>query len=187
MSLAIASTVSKKSATGSRDLRSGLGLSWGRVGAELGLAAAVFSGDGGDLRSCQCSFFRGDRGTMKNLLYSLSAVAVAAAGVVSGFAESPVASGHPDVAAWPALFKADLSDASFKDGVWTVADGVMTASGAASTTARAMAASVPGRGRRCRRFRAGPSGCGRRPLLSRRGTGWRSRRRTGGSRGCCGS
>ena len=65
---------------------------------------------------------------MKNLLYSLSAVAVAAAGAVSGFAESPVASGHPDVAAWPALFKADLSDASFKDGVWTVADGVMTAS-----------------------------------------------------------
>jgi hypothetical protein len=65
---------------------------------------------------------------MKNLLYSLSAVAVAAAGVVSGFAESPVATGHPDVAAWPALFKADLSDASFKNGVWTVADGVMTAS-----------------------------------------------------------
>ena len=35
---------------------------------------------------------------------------------------------HPDSAKWPTLFKADLSDAVFPKGVWTVSDGVMTAS-----------------------------------------------------------
>jgi hypothetical protein len=35
---------------------------------------------------------------------------------------------HPDVQGWPALFKADLSDAEFPAGIWTVADGVLTAS-----------------------------------------------------------
>ena len=38
------------------------------------------------------------------------------------------ASAHPDTSAWQPLFKADLSDAEFKKGVWTVADGVITAS-----------------------------------------------------------
>lgn len=38
------------------------------------------------------------------------------------------ASAHPDTSAWQPLFKADLSDAEFKAGVWTVADGVITAS-----------------------------------------------------------
>ena len=35
---------------------------------------------------------------------------------------------HPDASAWPALFAADLSDAEFPAGVWTVAGGVLTAS-----------------------------------------------------------
>jgi hypothetical protein len=35
---------------------------------------------------------------------------------------------HPNVANWPQLFKPDLSNAIFPEGVWTVADGVMTAS-----------------------------------------------------------
>lgn len=38
------------------------------------------------------------------------------------------AAAHPDTSAWQPLFKADLSDAEFKQGVWTVADGVITAS-----------------------------------------------------------
>ena len=35
---------------------------------------------------------------------------------------------HPDVSGWPDLFAADLSNAEFPAGVWTVADGVLTAS-----------------------------------------------------------
>ena len=42
--------------------------------------------------------------------------------------EPAAALAHPDVSGWPALFKADLSDAEFPAGVWTVADGVLTAS-----------------------------------------------------------
>jgi acetyl esterase/lipase len=36
-------------------------------------------------------------------------------------------SGHPDTTDWPSLFNADLSNAIKDDGVWTVADGVLTA------------------------------------------------------------
>ncbi len=35
---------------------------------------------------------------------------------------------HPDSSQWKSLFAADLSDADFPAGVWTVKDGVMTAS-----------------------------------------------------------
>jgi hypothetical protein len=35
---------------------------------------------------------------------------------------------HPDVSGWPDLFAADLSNAEFPAGVWTIADGVLTAS-----------------------------------------------------------
>jgi len=35
---------------------------------------------------------------------------------------------HPDISGWPDLFAADLSNAEFPAGVWTVADGVLTAS-----------------------------------------------------------
>jgi hypothetical protein len=37
-------------------------------------------------------------------------------------------SAHPDIAGWASLFAADLSNAEFPAGVWTVADGVLTAS-----------------------------------------------------------
>ena len=36
--------------------------------------------------------------------------------------------GHPDSSGWKSLFAADLSDAIFPQGVWTVAEGVLTAS-----------------------------------------------------------
>ena len=42
--------------------------------------------------------------------------------------EPAAASKHPDVSGWPNLFAADLSSAQFPAGVWTVAEGVMTAS-----------------------------------------------------------
>ncbi|MEW6239077.1 MAG: DUF1080 domain-containing protein [Candidatus Omnitrophota bacterium] len=35
---------------------------------------------------------------------------------------------HPDCASWQDLFKADLSNALFPKGIWTVEDGVLTAS-----------------------------------------------------------
>lgn len=35
---------------------------------------------------------------------------------------------HPDSSDWTPLFAADLSDAAFPEGVWTTADGVLTAS-----------------------------------------------------------
>lgn len=35
---------------------------------------------------------------------------------------------HPDSSQWKSLFAADISDADFPAGVWTVKDGVMTAS-----------------------------------------------------------
>jgi hypothetical protein len=42
--------------------------------------------------------------------------------------ERAAAPTHPDVSGWPDLFRADLSDAEFPAGVWTFADGVLTAS-----------------------------------------------------------
>lgn len=36
--------------------------------------------------------------------------------------------GHPDTATWQPLFAADFSDANFPEGIWTVEDGVLTAS-----------------------------------------------------------
>ncbi len=35
---------------------------------------------------------------------------------------------HPNTNAWPALFKPDLSDAVFPKGIWTVKNGILTAS-----------------------------------------------------------
>jgi hypothetical protein len=42
--------------------------------------------------------------------------------------EPAAASAHPDVSGWPDLFTADLSNAEVPAGVWTVSDGVLTAS-----------------------------------------------------------
>jgi len=70
---------------------------------------------------------------MKPLLRLFCAAAAAASLLQPAVvAESPKAAGHPDSSAWPMLFKADLSDAEFgkgvSKGIWTVKDGVLTAS-----------------------------------------------------------
>jgi hypothetical protein len=52
-------------------------------------------------------------------------VLVSAAFVAGG---GPAAQLHPDTRDWPALFAPDLSDAEFPEGVWTVEDGILTAS-----------------------------------------------------------
>ena len=61
------------------------------------------------------------------LLFVLSAVCGLA--LVSAAAQKPAATpGHPDVTGWADLFKSDLSDAEFPAGIWTYADGILTAS-----------------------------------------------------------
>jgi hypothetical protein len=40
----------------------------------------------------------------------------------------PAAAAHPDSSGWPELFAADLSNAIYPEGIWTVDDGVLTAS-----------------------------------------------------------
>lgn len=45
-----------------------------------------------------------------------------------GIGSTPAAQLHPDTHDWPALFSADLSDAEFPAGVWTLEDGILTAS-----------------------------------------------------------
>ena len=56
----------------------------------------------------------------------LMAVAVLAAGVAQ--AQTVDVTKHPDTSKWPSLFEADLSNAEFPAGVWTVEDGAFTAS-----------------------------------------------------------
>ncbi|MHC4740485.1 MAG: 3-keto-disaccharide hydrolase [Planctomycetota bacterium] len=41
---------------------------------------------------------------------------------------TPRRTAHPDTSDWPSLFKPDLSDAEKPEGVWTVEDGMLTAS-----------------------------------------------------------
>jgi hypothetical protein len=49
--------------------------------------------------------------------------------LIAAAAQKPAATpGHPDVTGWADLFKLDLSDAEFPAGVWTLADGILTAS-----------------------------------------------------------
>jgi len=67
---------------------------------------------------------------MKSLRISLGALALGmfvltACSPPKEAAAPPV---HPDVSGWASLFAADLSNAEFPAGVWTVADGVLTAS-----------------------------------------------------------
>jgi hypothetical protein len=51
-----------------------------------------------------------------------------AVGVLAQAAERAAPKKQPDSAQWPSLFKADLSDAVYPKGVWTVSGGVLTAS-----------------------------------------------------------
>ncbi|MBN2022302.1 MAG: DUF1080 domain-containing protein [Pirellulales bacterium] len=63
---------------------------------------------------------------MRTAAMTLSIVAALAA---ASLAAKPVAKpAHPDSSGWKDLFAADLSDAIRPEGVWTFADGVLTAS-----------------------------------------------------------
>ena len=43
--------------------------------------------------------------------------------------EKPIPpAGHPDVSSWQDLFEADLSNAIYPEGIWTLEDGILTAS-----------------------------------------------------------
>lgn len=67
---------------------------------------------------------------MKTLRISLGALALGifVLAACSPPKEPAAPSAHPDVSGWADLFAADLSNAEFPAGVWTVADGVLTAS-----------------------------------------------------------
>jgi len=62
---------------------------------------------------------------MKTALFSLLCMLG-----ISAMAQNPSApaSSQPETAGWTNLFAADLSDADFPAGIWTVKDGVLTAS-----------------------------------------------------------
>jgi len=65
--------------------------------------------------------------TMKNLLLvSIIFALIIAMGCGSAVKAPPTS--HPNAASWESLFNADLSDAVFPEGVWTVDNGVLTAS-----------------------------------------------------------
>ncbi len=49
-------------------------------------------------------------------------------GALAGAAKTSAPKKHPDSKRWENLFKADLSNAVYPKGVWTVKDGVLTAS-----------------------------------------------------------
>ena len=57
---------------------------------------------------------------------------LAACGLImltTGAAQKPAATpGRPDATGWADLFKLDLSNAEYPAGVWTFADGILTAS-----------------------------------------------------------
>lgn len=62
---------------------------------------------------------------MRHLFAALGLLVVLGYGVQ---AEEPqVPKGHPDSAQWQDLFKADLSNARYPEGVWSFEDGILTA------------------------------------------------------------
>ncbi len=66
---------------------------------------------------------------MKIRHLSVMFTVIGLAGLAVYAAQKPAsAPGHPDVTGWADLFLPDLSNAEFPAGVWTVADGVLTAS-----------------------------------------------------------
>jgi hypothetical protein len=62
---------------------------------------------------------------VKNALVSLVLIPLLAATALA--AEPAAKAAHPDSSAWTALFQSDLSDAVAPPGVWSVTDGVLTA------------------------------------------------------------
>ena len=65
--------------------------------------------------------------TIKRISLALSVCGLI--GLSAAAAQQPAATpGHPDSTGWADLFKPDLSNAEFPAGIWTFADGVLTAS-----------------------------------------------------------
>jgi len=64
---------------------------------------------------------------MKPYAYALLA-ALAPALLLTSTAAPTSTAGHPDSSSWPELFKPDLSNAEYPEGIWVVEDGVFTAS-----------------------------------------------------------
>jgi len=64
---------------------------------------------------------------MKNLITMILATCLAISLTVRADDEVPPKA-HPDSAGWASLFADDLSDASFPSGVWSLTEGVLTAS-----------------------------------------------------------
>jgi hypothetical protein len=57
------------------------------------------------------------------------AVCVLALVAAAAAPQKPAAApGHPNTAGWADLFESDLSDADYPAGIWTFADGILTAS-----------------------------------------------------------
>ena len=65
---------------------------------------------------------------LTRLGYPAAAGLLIAVSAALGSGGAPAAQMHPDTRGWAALFAADLSDAEFPAGVWTVTEGVLTAS-----------------------------------------------------------
>jgi len=65
---------------------------------------------------------------MKRILIAVLLCCMVLPVVASAQARAAAQKGHPDVSEWDSLFKPDLSDAIFPKGIWTVKDGVITAS-----------------------------------------------------------
>jgi hypothetical protein len=67
---------------------------------------------------------------MKTRQFTVWLAACGLAYLLAGASEKQMAppQTHPDVKGWPSLFQADLSNAEFPPGVWTVTDEVLTAS-----------------------------------------------------------
>jgi hypothetical protein len=62
---------------------------------------------------------------MKKFNHALAATLIVTLGVAPATAAPPL--GHPDSSSWQPLFAEDLSNAEYPDGVWSVCDGVLTA------------------------------------------------------------
>ncbi len=62
------------------------------------------------------------------VVFVIGILAFAAGAAAAGPQKPAVPPAHPNTAGWADLFQSDLSNAEFPAGVWTVADGVLTAS-----------------------------------------------------------
>lgn len=63
---------------------------------------------------------------MKQFITGLFAILIVCSVISAANADAPKT--HPDSSSWETLFNKDLSNAKFPEGVWTVSEGVLTAS-----------------------------------------------------------